>query len=377
MPDWIVRIKNYFIFSRKESRGMFILALLLLLIMVAGELLPFFFSAQNPDFTGFERQIAELKQQEQVYSDHPGFKSQSIPSDGSNPSLKINPFPFNPNGLPEETWKKLGMSERQIRAIINYEAKGGSFREKEDLAKIYVISPEEYQVLEPFITIPLQTVKSRTESTSELKPFHFDPNTLEKEKWMEMGLDEKVVNAVMNYRAKGGHFYTAGDLKKIYSLREEEYAALEPFIEIKKDEPVKAESKEIQIIDLNKADTLDLQILPGIGSSFARRIVKYRDLLGGFYTKEQLLEVYGMDSARYTAIRDFVYADIGAVKKMNINTITIKEMTKHPYFEFYLAKSILNYRKEIGNYTAVEQILQAKLVYDQLFNKIEPYLTTK
>ncbi|MBM3435747.1 MAG: helix-hairpin-helix domain-containing protein, partial [Bacteroidetes bacterium] len=158
---------------------------------------------------------------------------------------------------------------------------------------------------------------------------------------------------------------------------EEEFIVLEPYIDVKTDSAQFIPTTKIFSISLNDADTIDLQQLPGIGPSFARRIVKYRDLLGGFCTKEQLLEVYGMDSTRYAAIQGYVTVNPDIVRKMNINTISIKEMTRHPYFEFYVAKSILNYRNGIGSYTDIAQIKEAKLVYEQLYNKIEPYLTIK
>jgi DNA uptake protein ComE-like DNA-binding protein len=84
-----------------------------------------------------------------------------------------------------------------------------------------------------------------------------------------------------------------------------------------------------------------------------------------------------MDSTRYSGIASMVKVDRDQIKKININKVTIKEMTKHPYIEFYVAKSIINYRNEIGNYTDLAQIKEAKLIYPELFSKIEPYLSIK
>jgi DNA uptake protein ComE-like DNA-binding protein len=378
VPDWKVQIKNYFVFSKTESRGIFILLSILFLLIIINFLLPWLITSDNIDFSEFEKEIEQLK--EGKSSNVVAIDKESAKLDENiNYPERLKPFMFDPNGLPSEDWKKLGLEDWQIKVIKNYEAKGGVFRDKDDLAGIYSISEEEFRILEPFISIKgnWNEPGEKIDTPLEIKPSEFDPNTLGREKWLEMGLKENVVTAILNYREKGGKFNVKQDLKKIYTLSEKEYLALEPFIMIAEVAPPDVKVIEKIIVGLNDADTLDLQQLTGIGPSFAKRIVKYRDLLGGFYAKEQLMEVYGMDSIKYVAIKDYVTVDPSLVRKMNINTISIKEMIKHPYFEFYIAKSILNYRNEIGKYIDIAQIKEAKLIYDQLFTKIEPYLTIK
>jgi len=378
VPDWKVQIKNYFVFSKTESRGIFILLSILFVLIIVNLLLPLFITTKSFDFSEFEKEIAQFKAEKSSIVVAVDKESGKADENINNP-VRLKPFIFDPNGLPLDEWKKMGFEDWQIKVIKNYEAKGGVFRDKDDLAGIYSISEEEFRILEPFISIKgnwNEPVKN-TDMPLELKPFEFDPNTLGREQWLEMGLKDNVVAAILKYREKGGIFNVKQDLKKIYTLSEKEYLALEPFIMIPEIAIPDNESIENIVVGLNDADTLDLQLLTGIGPSFAKRIVKYRDLLGGFYAKEQLLEVYGMDSSKYVAIKDNITVDPSLVRKMNINTISIKEMINHPYFEFYIAKSILNYRSEVGKYTDITQIKEAKLIYDQLFMKIEPYLTIK
>ena len=143
----------------------------------------------------------------------------------------------------------------------------------------------------------------------KLKPFPFNPNELQTEQWTELGLSEKQVNVLMNYRAKGGKFYKKEDFKKMFCISSEEYNILEPYITIPEkannQQPIKYETKvkPLFIVEINAADTFDLQEVKGIGSSYARRISNYRDRLGGFIKKEQLLEVFGIDSAKYVQIQ--------------------------------------------------------------------------
>ena len=216
----------------------------------------------------------------------------------------------------------------------------------------------------------------------KLNPFPFNPNVLLKEQWIQLGLSEKQANVIQNYLSKGGKFYKKEDLKKMFCISNEEYRILENYITIPDNQKSAHENfkyetkiKPIFIVDVNTADTNDLQEIKGIGASFARRIAKYRDLLGGFIKKEQLLEVFGMDSARYLQIQASFTINPSAIQKININKATIQELKKHPYFDYYTAKSVVMYRTQKGEYKTVSEIKKANLIYDDFYDKIYPYLT--
>jgi len=203
---------------------------------------------------------------------------------------------------------------------------------------------------------------------------------------------------IKNFERKGGKFNTPDDLAKIYSISDKEYQALRPFISIKKDEvkpeltemPEKKpfvnpengqepENKEGGInkfarIDINLADTLDLQQLKGIGPSFARRIVKYRELLGGYARKEQLLEVYGMDTLRYAGFIEKICIDSTVIRLIDINNADIKALIRHPYIEYFLAKSIVREREKTGHFRSFGELKSQIPIPDEVFEKIKPYL---
>ncbi|MCD4682380.1 MAG: helix-hairpin-helix domain-containing protein [Bacteroidales bacterium] len=341
-------------------------------------LLPFLIKNEPYDFSAFEVEIKAFENRQNQIRDSLAQRFSFDSKIDLTAEEKIHPFYFDPNNLPTKKWQELGLDEWQINVIINYENKGGKFKKKQDLARIYSISEEEFNILEPFIIIQSENEEEYKKEIN-LNPFTFDPNELSKEKFLEMGLPENVVTAIINYRDKGGKFYDKEDLKRIYTLKDEEYKVLEPFIKINGTaitEDTLYVSKSISlVIELNSADTLDLQQLRGIGPSFAKRIVKYRELLGGYCRTEQLLEVYGMDSLRYAGIKDHLSLNYISILKINLNQATIKEMIKHPYIEFYLAKSIITYREETGGYKNLEELRNAKLIYEELYQKIKPYLT--
>jgi DNA uptake protein ComE-like DNA-binding protein len=131
------------------------------------------------------------------------------------------------------------------------------------------------------------------------------------------------------------------------------------------------------VIELNKADTFELQRLRGIGPGFAYRIIKYRDRLGGFVSKTQVMEVFGMDSLRFSGISDHIVADRSLVHPIDLNNVTFKEMLAHPYFPFEITKAIMLYRKE---HKLIRDPDELKLIHgidEVLFQKIRPYIFVK
>lgn len=128
------------------------------------------------------------------------------------------------------------------------------------------------------------------------------------------------------------------------------------------------------VLELNQADTLDLQRIPGIGPSYARRITGYRERLGGYISIDQLLEVYGMDSGRFLGIRKYLTADSSRVLQMNLNTVPFKEMISHPYMPFELAKEIAVYRKRHRTIGRFEELWLMKGADSVTISKLKAYV---
>lgn len=152
---------DFFMLSKSEQKGIFILVALTLIIVVLNYLLPHFITHKKNVPHDFIAQVNHFKKAQQiaadsVYADRLQSKGQLT---DSLAKARLKPFPFNPNNLPEEKWKALGLTKKQIRTIKNYEAKGGKFRSKGDLEKIYVISESEYRILEPYIVLPTTQLK--------------------------------------------------------------------------------------------------------------------------------------------------------------------------------------------------------------------------
>ncbi len=131
--------------------------------------------------------------------------------------------------------------------------------------------------------------------------------------------------------------------------------------------------KSGETILLNSADTTEWKKVPGIGSSFASRIVKYRNLLGGYISAEQLREVYGMDEERYETMLPYIEVD-GYVKKININKLEFKELLKHPYINYDQVQAIFSLRRKKGDIKSINELAMLNEFTRDDIIRIEPYL---
>jgi competence ComEA-like helix-hairpin-helix protein len=127
-------------------------------------------------------------------------------------------------------------------------------------------------------------------------------------------------------------------------------------------------------VEINSADTFDLQRLRGIGPSFAKRIIGYRKRLGGYTRKEQLLEVFGMDSSRYSSVLPNIVVMADSVDRIDLNNVTFKELLKHPYFPFEVTKAIMIYRQKNKRFRSMDELRGIEGISDSSFRRMVPYL---
>ena len=223
----------------------------------------------------------------------------------------------------------------------------------------------------------------KSDNENNLKPkslFDFDPNIVSKNELKELGLNNKQIKTLLSYRKSGGVFYTPKDLLKIYGIDEKQYSKLEPYIKIsnqnddQKDAIPESIIENLSFIELNSSTKDDLITLPGIGDAFANRIIKYRNLLGGYYKKDQLLNVYGMDTVRFNQFKNQVIIDTNKIIKLNINTAKFEELIRHPHLNKYKTQAILKYRDISGAFSRTEQIIENNLLSEEDYLKLKPYL---
>ena len=220
------------------------------------------------------------------------------------------------------------------------------------------------------------------EDSSDQKNLHpvmfaFDPNNLPDKQWSQLGLSKHQIGIIKHYEAKGGRFRTPEDVKKIYSITSEDYKRLEPYITIKNDDQTGFAAKPFTIVELNSADSAALTKVRGIGPVFAMRIIRYRDKLGGFYKKEQLKEVFGVDEEKYVQIQGQIKVDRRKLSKLNINSASFEDLRRFPYLSYKQMSAVVQYRKEHGDYESLDDMRNVAILDDEILRKIEPYLVFK
>jgi competence protein ComEA len=215
--------------------------------------------------------------------------------------------------------------------------------------------------------------------------FHFDPNTLDVEGWLSLGVKEKTAHTIQNYLAKGGRFRSADDIDRIYGLSPELVTRLKPWVQIAPDTSrrrtyfEKAYAAEQTapptMLDVNTADTAAFKSLPGIGSWLARRIVNFRDKLGGFHSLAQVAETRNLPDSTWQKIRERLVCKPSSIRKININTADTALLRSHPYIDKSLANNLVQYRNQHGIYRSAEDLRKLALMKEELFVKLQPYIT--
>ena len=233
-----------------------------------------------------------------------------------------------------------------------------------------------------------RTVQYYATESQKVERFPFDPNTADSTQLLRLGLQPWQVHNIYKYRAKGGIYRQKEDFARLYGLTVKQYRELEPYIRISNDYlpastlvgkhqpterdtlryPVKIQADEHVI--LNTADTTQLKKVPGIGSYYASKIVRYGQRLGGYVSIDQLDEIEDFPQA---SKQYFVIADAHP-RRMNINRLTLQQLRSHPYVNFYMAKAITDYRRLHGDIKNLNELRLSKDFTDEAIHRLEPYI---
>lgn len=248
----------------------------------------------------------------------------------------------------------------------------------------------------PFAEKQKKSVKHHKAVDKSVTRFNFDPNRISFDSLTLLGLPAKVARNLIKYRNKGGKFRSREDLRKIYGMPEKWIAEIEPFIALPPDSRDKysgshatkneasseanvhlkkspSHAKPKVSLDVNEAGQEDFMLLPGIGQTLSKRIIKYREALGGFYSIYQIAEVYGIKDSLFQTLKDQLMIHEVKLEMININLLNIKELDEHPYIDYNLAKKIVNYREQHGVIKDAQALKKIYLVDRSVLDKVIPY----
>ena len=221
----------------------------------------------------------------------------------------------------------------------------------------------------------------------------FDPNSISKSELLEMGLPYYGAINLIKYREKGGAFKIKDDLQKIYGL-DTIYERLKPFILlpdtllITKEKHTAYENysnpkyekyipvpKIQKIIDINTATLEEFKELKGIGDVLSKRIIDFRQRLGGFVSIDQIREVYFLPDSVFIANKSYFKIENDSIRKLRLNTIDFKTLNSHPLISYKQTQLILAYRKQHESFKQIEEIQNIKAFDREFVDKILPYLS--
>ncbi len=309
-------IRDYFGFSRIESRGL----LFLLAVITLSLTLSIYYQQtgrQSYELLLQDRQALDvlISRLDKLKTEEEENAKEVVNTSGSR---KLRRFLFDPNTAPVNSLMELGIPEFLSHRIDKYRSKGGKFRKPEDLLKIYGFEKPLYQELEAYIRIV------------DSKPY-----------------------------PKGGQLH-----------RHETTPANTAEIAI-----AEAAEPEMRRININETDSLALQMLRGIGQVTSSRIIKFRDRLGGIHSLEQLKEVYHINEDAIKSLEEHAFVEENfEIRKININQVDFKTLLSHPYVDYEVAKAIMNHRRIYGNFTSTDQLKEVYQIKEELLVKLLPYL---
>ncbi len=243
---------------------------------------------------------------------HAQAQAETAQPDVGRPEL----FPFDPNLADSLTLRRLGLREWQVRNLLKYRSKGGRWRSPDDLRRLYGLSTEDFERLRPYIRIAPET--PRAEAPAGAYPRYGTP--------------------------KG---------EKPAFEKQEKYA-------------------EGTVVPLNRADTAQLKRIPGIGSHYARKIVAYRERLGGFVSVRQVEEIEGLPPG---VSRWFSVEENPEPKRLRINRASFKELVRHPYLSYEQTKDIVNHVRSYGPLRSWQDLRLYPGFSEADFVRLAPYFT--
>jgi DNA uptake protein ComE-like DNA-binding protein len=294
-------IRDIFGFSRTETNGFLILLPLTVVLILSEPLYHAWVASQGRERPGDAKRLDSLV----------AVWEAQVKKPDSEPVQQVSLFSFDPNTLNVEELQKLGFSEHLANRIAAYRLKGGVFRVKSDLMKIYGLDSTLYKQLYRYIRLP----SSRLVLTESGKP--------------------------------------------------QNRAQTEAF----------EKTQRSKTFDINTADTTLFKTIYGIGPRLAARIVKFREGLGGFIREAQLYEVYGLDSLVVERLLEvgFIKTDF-TPSKININAADEEQLARHPYIRYKFASALMSYRFQHGDFQQVSDIKKLSAINAQDLERLLPYI---
>ena len=313
---------------------------------------------------------------------------------------------FDPNTFDYEQLREAGLPVEVAVGIVRWRNYGKRYRIKEDLALVLGMTDSLYQILKPYICIadslaPQARVYDHTYSeklksytapwkTAENKDFiptRFSIDTVSTSYLASWGLSLRQAEVVLRYRDACGGIFSREHLGRCYVVDEEFVERISPYIIFtpaatnKSTSSLKTQSENAELkgrenglIEINSADSATLVALYGIGPLSAHHILRYRELLGGYHSVEQLRELKWVTEENFNHFSHKIYCDSCNISKIDINFAGPKELERHPYVSARALRRIIKQRQLKGGWIRIEEMIEQNILTDDEAKRLAPYL---
>ena len=296
--------------------------------------------------------------------------------------------PFDPNTADYRTMLESGVPRNIAVSLIKWREAGKVYRMKEDVALCYNMTDSLYFALEPYIIIGEEyrikpnreeyadthtTQPTHTEHSIEYKPFKID--TASAEYLQRLGFTSRQAELIIKYGNIIGGYRNMAEFAECYAVDSAMAARLQPYIIFPERDTTTFKPNRIELpIDINSADSATLVHIRGIGPKSAVHILRYRKLLGGYYSTAQISELEVVTEDNFHTILPQIYCDSAKIKKIFINFARPKELEVHPYISNLMLRRIVNYRELKGGWSTIEEMIESDIFSDEEAARIAPYL---
>lgn len=292
---------------------------------------------------------------------------------------------FDPNTADYRTLIEAGVERTVAVSIIRWREAGKVYRIKEDVALCYGVTDSIYFLLEPYINIGEEFRYERRDTTFaalrdtiartwHVEPFMLDTATIEH--LVQVGFSERQAEVVIRYRDIIGGYASIEEFARCYVVDERMVERLEPYLLFPERDTVAIDTLpgRPQLIDINSADSATLCSIYGIGPRSAKDIIIYRELLGGYYSIEQISELEVVTDENFQRILPQIWCDSAKIKKISINFASPNELEVHPYLSNRMLRRIMNHRELKGGWSTLEEMIEDNIFSAVEAERIAPYL---
>jgi len=279
-------------------------------------------------------------------------------------------FFFDPNRITVKEMELLGLKSYVILNILKYREAGGRFKSVGDFRNVYGLDADTFKKLQSFVVIRYE--KKTKKNRSGKRSYLVDLNRVDQAWLSKEGVNSAVINEII-MKQSDYYFSRRVDKDSLVEFSIDEWKEFSSSVlRVKYDK--KKEAFENFEIELNSADSSELCLLKGIGPYFARRIIYYRNQVGGFYSMNQLLEIEGISPIVLADNKEKIIVDPNLIRLLNVHTASLWKMKAHPYLNFYMAKDIYEYRRTIGNFKRLSDVFNLPAFKDRDTVRLSKYL---